>query len=77
MIAQQTGYKPYEFIHSTADSHIYWDQIDAIKQYLASPKIDSPTLTIKKAPSITEYQLSDFQLADFQSGPKIEIPVAV
>lgn len=77
MIAQQTGYKPYEFVHETHDSHIYWDQIPAVEEYLASPMVDSPKLTIKQAPSIFEYKMDDFQLTDFNPGPKIEIPVAV
>lgn len=77
MLAQQTGYKPCELIHSTADSHIYWDQIDAVKQYLATPMIDSPKLELNKAKDIYSYQVDDFKLVGFTSGPKIEIPVAV
>lgn len=77
LIAQQAGYTPYEFVHNTVDSHIYADQIDAIKQYLDTPIIDSPKLKINKAADIFSYKLEDFVVEDFQSGPKIEIPVAV
>lgn len=77
MIAQQTGFKPFEFVHCTADSHIYWDQIDAVKEYLATPVIDSPKLNLKKAEDIYSYKLEDFELVGFTPGPKIEIPVAV
>lgn len=77
MIAQQTGYKAHRFVHNTVNSHIYWDQIDAVKQYLALPEIESPTLKINKAADILSYKLEDFQLENFKSGPKIEIPVAV
>jgi thymidylate synthase len=77
MIAQQTGYQPYEFVHNTVDSHIYWDQIDAVKKYLETPVIDSPKLKLNKAADIYSYKMEDFQLLDFASGPKIEIPVAV
>jgi thymidylate synthase len=77
MIAQQTGYKAKEFVHSTADAHIYEDQIPAVEKYLATPVLDSPTLKINRAADIFSYKLKDFVLENFESGPKIEIPVAV
>ena len=77
MLAQQTDCIPYEFIHMTADSHIYADQMDAVKEYLATPIIDSPKLEIKKAKDIFSYTLDDFNLTDYNPGAKIEIPVAV
>jgi thymidylate synthase len=77
MIAQQTGYTPHEFVHSTVDSHIYADQVDAVREYLATPKIDSPKLKITKAKDIYSYRPEDFVLENFTCGPKIEIPVAV
>lgn len=77
MLAQQTDCKPHEFVHMTADSHIYADQIDAVKEYLKLPVIDSPKLTINKAEDIFSYKPDDFVVSDFTSGPKLEIPVAV
>jgi thymidylate synthase len=78
MLAQQTDCTPYEFVHVTADSHIYADQIDGVKAYLATPDdISSPKLAIKKASDIFSYKPEDFVVSDFSSGPKIEIPVAV
>jgi thymidylate synthase len=77
MIAQQTNCTPYEFIHMTADSHIYSDQVDAVKEYLSTPIIDSPKLEIKKAKDIFSYTLDDFILTDYNPGPVIKIPVAV
>lgn len=77
MIAQQTGYEPYEFVHSTVDSHIYYDQIEAVEKYLELPKIDSPRLSIHKAKDIYSYKPEDFILEDYNCGPKLDIPVAV
>jgi thymidylate synthase len=77
MIAQQTDCVAHEFVHMTADSHIYADQIPAVEEYLALPKIDSPKLKINKAADIFSYKPEDFVVSDFTSGPKIEIPVAV
>ena len=77
MLAQQCGFEPYEFVHSTADSHIYEDQIPAIEEYLARPKPDSPRLVLNKARDIESYAMSDFQLEEYNPEPAIKIPVAV
>lgn len=77
MIAQQTGYKPFELIHSAADAHIYCDQIPAVNEYLASPLIASPKLEITKAQNIFSYSMDDFILTEYIPGPSIKIPLAV
>lgn len=77
MIAQQTDCIPHELVYVTADSHVYEDQIEGVEKYLESPIIDSPKLIINKAKDIFDYKLEDFVLSDFNSGPKINIPVAV
>lgn len=77
MIAQQTDCTPHEFVHMTADSHIYGDQIQAVEEYLKLPEIESPKLKIRKAKDIFSYTPEDFEISDFNSGPKLEIPVAV
>lgn len=77
MIAQQTGYTPYEFVHEAVDAHIYEPQIPFVEEYLATPIIDSPTLELNKASDIYSYKLTDFNLVGFQSGPVIKAPVMV
>lgn len=77
MLAQQCGYEPYEFVHSTVDSHIYVNQIGAVEEYLARPKPDSPKLKLTKAEDIYSYKMQDFELVDYSPLDKIEIPVAV
>ncbi|MCK9458418.1 MAG: thymidylate synthase [Proteobacteria bacterium] len=77
MLAQQCDLEPYEFIHSTADSHIYEDQIPAVEEYLARPKPDSPKLILHKADDIYSYQMSDFEIVDYNPQAAIKIPVAV
>ena len=77
MLAQQSGLQPYEFVHSTADSHIYEDQIPAIQEYLARPKSDSPKLNLRQATDIYSYKMEDFELVDYKPLEAIKIPVAV
>ena len=77
MLAQQTNCVPHEFVHVTADSHIYEDQIDAVKEYLATPMIDSPRVKIQKAADMFSYKPEDLEITDYNPGPVIKIPVAV
>lgn len=77
MLAQQTDCAPFEFVHVTADSHIYENQIEGVENYLKSEIIESPKIKINKADNIFSYTPEDFIIEDFKCGPKIEIPVAV
>jgi len=77
MLAQQCGYEPFEFVHSTADSHIYVNQIPAVEEYLSREKPYSPKLQLNKAKDIYSYSVNDFVLLDYNPLEKIEIPVAV
>lgn len=77
MLAQQTDCVAHEFVHMTADSHIYGDQIELVKEYLELPETESPRLEIKKAKDIFSYTPDDFIISDFDPGPKLNIPVAV
>ena len=77
MLAQQCDFEPYELIHSTADSHIYEDQIPAVEEYLARPKPDSPKLCLHPAVDIYSYKMNDFEILDYNPQSAIKIPVAV
>lgn len=78
MLAQQTGCKPKEFIHMTADSHIYEDQINSVKEYLSRTETpNSPKLKINQAKDMFSYTLEDFKILDYNPLAGINIPVAV
>ena len=78
MLAQQTGCKPKEFIHMTADSHIYEDQINSVKEYLSRTETPiSPKLKINQAKDMFSYTLEDFKILDYNPLSAINIPVAV
>lgn len=77
MLAQQTGYMPYQFIHHTEDAHIYVDQVDKVKEYLDREPKPSPRLTLNKAKDIFSYKVSDFVIEDYDPHPPMKVPVAV
>ena len=77
MFAQQTGYKPHEFVHTTVDAHIYVRQIEAVERYLGRPTPDSPTLELNEADDIFSYKVDDFQIKDYKPEKPIKISVEV
>jgi thymidylate synthase len=77
MIAQQTNMKPYMLIHNVADAHVYLNQVEAAKEYLKRPEIQSPVLKLNKAKDIFSYKLSDFEVIDYSPGETIKIPITV
>jgi len=77
LLAQQTGYIAHELVHSTVDSHIYVNQVEAVEEYLHHPKPNSPQLKIKKAEDIFSYKPKDFKLENYKPQPKLRIALAV
>lgn len=77
MIGQQTNLQPYELVYNSADSHIYVNQVDAVKEYLSRPEVDSPKLNLIQAKDIFSYTLDNFQIVDYKPLSPIKIPVAV
>lgn len=78
MMAQVTGLVPYEFVHTTEDSHIYLDQIPAVKEQLQRAPRVLPTLVMN--PGIRDlfaFRFEDFALTNYDPHPAIKIPVAV
>jgi thymidylate synthase len=77
MFAQQAGYKPHELVHTSGDSHIYVNQIEAVEEYLGRPAPPSPRLKLEKADDISSYKMEDFNIIDYSPEPKLPIPVPV
>lgn len=78
MIAQQTGYDVGEFIWTGGDCHIYKNHVVAVREQIGRTPYPFPELSLKKAPSIFEYEMSDiYASAGYKHHPAIKAPVAV
>lgn len=79
MIAQATGYEPYEYIHSISDAHIYVDQVDAVKTMLEREPVAFPTVKLTNPTTdIFAFRKDDFELSEYHPHPGIKgIPVAI
>lgn len=78
MVAQVTGLKPGEFIHTLGDTHIYHNHFDQVNMQLTREPRHLPTMTLN--PDITrleDFTYDDFTLTDYDPHPHIAGTVAV
>ena len=78
MVAQVTGLKPYEFVHTTGDTHIYLNHLDQINLQLSRETKKLPKMEINsEVKSIFDFKYEDFKLKDYDPHPAIRGVVAV
>lgn len=78
MVAQVTGYRPGEFIHSFGDAHIYLNHLDQVDEQLSRAPFPLPSMRLN--PEVTDlfaFRYEDFTLEGYQAHPHIKAPVAV
>ena len=78
MLAQVTGYKPGEFVHTFGDAHIYENHIDQVKLQLSRKPKPFPQMKLNpKVKSIDKFKFSDFNLIGYDPHPGIKAEIAV
>lgn len=77
MVAQVTGYKAGEFIHTIGDAHIYHNHFDQVKEQLSRKPLPLPVLRVTKRQHIDDFTVDDFELEGYLSHPALKAPMAV
>ncbi|MEC9091176.1 MAG: thymidylate synthase [Planctomycetota bacterium] len=78
MVAQVTGLRPGDFIHTFGDVHIYSNHREQVETQLSRQPRRLPTMKINpQVKDLFEFQFSDFELLDYDPHPRITAPVAV
>jgi len=77
MIAQQAGLEPGEFVWTGGDCHIYDNHRDQVAEQLSREPYAYPTLKIRQADSIFDYNYADFEVVGYEHHPAIRGAVAV
>ena len=77
MMAQQAGLGVGDFIWTGGDFHIYNNHVEQVTEQLSRDPLPYPTLELRQADSIFDYQYEDIQIVGYQHHPAIKAPVAV
>ena len=78
MMAQVTGLKPGEFVHTFGDAHLYLNHLDQADEQLSRRPRPLPVMHIKPTvQSIFAFKYEDFRLEGYDPWPHIKADVAV
>lgn len=78
MMAQVTGLKAGDFVHTLGDAHIYTNHLEQVKTQLSRDIRQLPTMKINpEINSIFDFKFSDFELINYNPHPHIKGEVAV
>jgi thymidylate synthase len=78
MVAQVTGYRPGEFIHTFGDAHLYLNHMEQARLQLVRPPRPLPRMQLN--PRVTDldaFRYDDFVLEGYEPHPHIKAEVAV
>ena len=78
MMAQVTGLKPGEFIHTFGDAHIYLNHKDQVELQLSRDFRALPQMKINpEVKDIFGFTFDDFEMTGYDPHPTIKAPIAV
>ncbi len=78
MMAQVTGLKPGDFVHTLGDAHLYLNHLDQAREQLAREPRPLPRMRINpEVQDIFAFRFADFTLEGYDPHPAIKAPVAV
>ncbi|MFC2264694.1 MAG: thymidylate synthase [Prevotella conceptionensis] len=78
MMAQVSGLKPGDFIHTTGDTHLYLNHLEQAKEQLKRTPRTLPRMVINpNVTSIFDFKYDDFTLEGYDPLPHIKAEVSV
>jgi dihydrofolate reductase/thymidylate synthase len=78
MLAQVTGLKPGEFVHTLGDAHVYVNHVEPLKQQLINTPRHFPQLMVNpEKRNIDDFVADDFTLVGYNPHKTIKMQMAV
>ncbi|ANB02471.1 thymidylate synthase [Ectothiorhodospira sp. BSL-9] len=78
MVAQVTGLKPGDFIHTFGDVHLYLNHLEQAREQLTRAPYPRPRLVLNpQVTSLFDFCYEDITLEGYQAHPHIKAPVSI
>jgi thymidylate synthase len=78
MVAQVTGLKPGEFVHTLGDAHLYLNHLEQAREQLVRQPRALPVMRLNSAvQDLFAFRYEDFALEGYDPAPAIRAPIAV
>jgi thymidylate synthase len=78
MVAQATGLKPGDFIHTLGDAHIYLNHIEQVKLQLTREPFALPAMVVNpEIKDILKFKFEDFTLINYVAHPNIKGDISI
>jgi thymidylate synthase len=78
MVAQVTGLTPWEFVHTTSDTHLYHIHKEQAKLQITREPKPFPKMELNKdVKNINDFKYEDFKIVGYESHPHIKAQVTV
>jgi thymidylate synthase len=78
MVAQVTGLKAGDFVHTLGDAHLYSNHLEQVRTQLQRETRRLPVMEINPAvDDLFAFRFEDFELVDYDPHPHIKAPVAI
>jgi thymidylate synthase len=78
MVAQVTGFKPGEFVHTLGDAHLYLNHLDQARLQLTRTPQTLPVMRLNPAvKDLFGFRYEDFTVEGYDPAPAIRAPIAV
>jgi thymidylate synthase len=77
MVAQVTGLRPGEFVHTFGDAHLYLNHIEQAKEQLTRAPRPFPTLKLAPKTDLFGFDYEDIAIEGYRAHPNIKAPIAV
>ncbi|MGZ5936690.1 MAG: thymidylate synthase [Rhizomicrobium sp.] len=78
MLAQVTGLRPGEFVHTLGDAHLYLNHLDQAREQLTRKPYPLPAMRLNPdVTNIFDFKYEDFKLENYQAHPTIKAEIAV
>ena len=78
LVAQVTGLRPGEFVHTLGDAHLYVNHVEQAREQVTRKPLPLPVLRLNPAVrSIFDFRYEDIEVVGYESHPAIKAPIAV